>query len=386
MARISFDVFRDPARRPRAIIWTGVWVFVLAALFVVVAIIGTSTRFFCAQVCHKVQDDTIASYERSSHSEVSCIACHEPVDADPVTLLLKKAQSAGELVLTVTGNFELPLNATSELAMNPKEMGSQQCTQCHSSKRKISPSKGIIIDHKVHADKNITCTTCHNRVAHDETGLKMRLPGNHAHQDFMTMQGCFRCHALSGGAAPGKCSTCHPPGFDLKPASHDQPGFYQQYGDSKGHAQLALADVANMAQLKAEETSAAAGGATSESPSGVAMKQPSEVSYCEMCHDKTTFCTACHGVEMPHPKDFLKTHGPLGSSKPAVCANCHATSKENAQNLAFCNNCHHKGWNPAVSWLSQHWQIVRTQGANACFQCHDPTFCSNCHVRGAVGP
>lgn len=384
MIKLSFAAFRDPVRRPRVVIWTGVGVFVLATLFVVVAIIGTSTRFFCAQVCHKVQDDTIVSYQRSTHSEISCIACHEPVNADPVTLLLKKAQSAGELVLTVTNNFELPLNAGSELAMNPKEMGSAQCTQCHSSKRQVSPSRGIIIDHKVHADKNVTCTTCHNRVAHNETGMKFTLAGNHAHQDFMTMTGCFRCHALKGGSAPGTCSACHPPSFNLKPANHSEPEFYQRFGSSKGHAKLALEDEARMAALKAAEASAAAAGIKEVATEGPAMTKPSDVSYCGTCHDKTTFCTGCHGVEMPHPKDFLKTHGPLGKSMPAVCGNCHAKSQESANNLSFCNACHHKGSDPNRPWLDQHWQVVRANGANDCFQCHNPTFCSDCHVRGAV--
>jgi nitrate/TMAO reductase-like tetraheme cytochrome c subunit len=384
MAKISLAAFRDPRRRPRAIIWTGVAVFAFAAFFMVVGIIGTSTRLFCGQVCHKVQDDTIVSYERSTHSEISCMACHEPVNADPVTFLLAKAKSAGELVLTVSNNFELPLNADSALAMNAKEMGSKQCTQCHSTNRKVSPSRGIIIDHKVHADKSVTCTTCHNRVAHNETGMKFKLAGNRAHQDFMKMTACFRCHALKGGSAPGTCSACHPPSFKLKPANHSQPGFYQRFGDSKGHAKLALEDEARLAELKSEEASAAAAGVKEEASGGPAMVKPSEVSYCGTCHDKTTFCTACHGVEMPHPKDFLKTHGPLGTSKPAVCANCHAKSKESATTLSFCSTCHHQGSDPNRPWLDQHWQVVRDKGANGCFQCHNPTFCSNCHVRGAI--
>lgn len=384
MVKLSFAAFRDPRRRPRAIIWTGVVVLAFAAFFLAVGIIGTSTRFFCAQSCHKVQDDTISAYERSSHSEVSCMACHEPVDADTITFLLAKAKAAGELVLTVSGNFELPLNGGSELAVNHAEMGSKQCTQCHSTNRKVSPSRGIIIDHKIHADKNVSCATCHNRVAHNETGLKLKLAGNRAHQDFMKMTACFRCHALKGGSAPGACSACHPRTFNLKPANHLEPGFYQRYGASKGHAKLAIADEERVAELKAEEASAALAGSKETTPEGPAMRRSSEVGYCETCHDKETFCTACHGTEMPHPKDFIKTHGPQGKAKAAVCANCHATSAEDAKNLAFCNNCHHKGRDPKRPWIDQHFEVVRTQGANACFQCHNPTFCSNCHVRGSI--
>ncbi|MDZ4179471.1 MAG: NapC/NirT family cytochrome c, partial [Coriobacteriia bacterium] len=84
MAKISLDGFKDPVRRPRYIIWTGAAVLLMAAV-VIVALGVTSTYWFCAEGCHKVQDDTILAYDRSSHAEVSCMACHMPVNADPVT-------------------------------------------------------------------------------------------------------------------------------------------------------------------------------------------------------------------------------------------------------------------------------------------------------------
>ncbi|MBN2404812.1 MAG: NapC/NirT family cytochrome c, partial [Coriobacteriia bacterium] len=251
MAKISLAGFKDPVRRPRYIIWTGVAVMVLAA-FVVVAFGATSTYWFCAEVCHKVQDDSIAAYDRSSHNMVSCMSCHEPVNADPITFTLKKAKALGELVLTVTNNYELPLNPESHLALNSEEMGSDQCTQCHSENRVITPSDGIIIDHAVHADKEVQCTACHNRIAHNESGDWEPVlsnpndgPMSVKHANFMSMTACFRCHTLTSespsGAeykAPGKCSACHPKDFDLKPANHDDKGFYPE-----GHAVLAMTPI-----------------------------------------------------------------------------------------------------------------------------------------------
>ncbi|PKQ38036.1 MAG: hypothetical protein CVT59_05485, partial [Actinobacteria bacterium HGW-Actinobacteria-1] len=75
MAKLSLAGFKDPVRRPRYMIWTGVGLLALAA-FIVVAFSATSTYWFCAEVCHKVQDDSIAAYDRSSHSMVSCMSCH----------------------------------------------------------------------------------------------------------------------------------------------------------------------------------------------------------------------------------------------------------------------------------------------------------------------
>ena len=116
MAKISLAGFRDPVRRPRYLLWSFVAVLVLAAVMIL-ALGITSTRWFCAEGCHKVQDDTILAYERSPHSEISCMACHMPAGANPVVFILHKAEALGELYLTVTNNFELPLNAESEVAL-----------------------------------------------------------------------------------------------------------------------------------------------------------------------------------------------------------------------------------------------------------------------------
>ena len=260
--------FRDPASRPRFIIWTGVVVLSLA-VFMILALGATSTYWFCANVCHKVQDDTIIAYNRSSHNKISCMACHEPVNADPVTFIMKKAEALGELYLTATNEYELPLNGESHVS---EEMPAEQCTQCHDmGDRIVTPTSGIIIDHQVHAEENIACPQCHNRIAHREDfELTLKTPEgkpNQKHEDFMRMDGCFRCHSQEeGGRAPGDCYLCHPSNFSLQPASHYEENFYNEFGKSDGHWKL-----------------------SEEDPE-----------YCTICHSKQ-FCTDCHGVEMPHP-------------------------------------------------------------------------------------
>ncbi len=103
----------------------------------------TSSYWFCADVCHKVQDDTITAYNNSSHSQVNCMACHMPANADPLTFMLHKVEALGELYLTATGNYEIPLNGESHLAMDGEHMPSTQCTQCHSDNRIPTPTKGV---------------------------------------------------------------------------------------------------------------------------------------------------------------------------------------------------------------------------------------------------
>ena len=270
MAKISLAGFKDPVRRPRYIIWALVAVLVVAG--VMVPVLGiTSTRWFCAEGCHKVQDDTILAYEASSHSKISCMACHMPVATNPVIFLIHKAEALGELYLTVRDDFELPLNAESEVALT---MASKQCVQCHNLEtRPVTPSPGIKIDHPPHAEINAACPVCHNRIAHNEnfeltlTDPKTGEP-NQKHANFMTMTACYRCHGLEkGAAAPGRCSACHTSDFELKPDNHNEANFKRQ-----GHAEMAKEAQAEVAKAKAEAASPEGEAETSEQE-GEAEKQ-----------------------------------------------------------------------------------------------------------------
>ncbi|MBE0476955.1 MAG: NapC/NirT family cytochrome c [Coriobacteriia bacterium] len=391
MPRISLSGFTDPARRPRYIIWTGALVLGFAA-FVVVAMGVTSTRWFCSNACHKVQDDTIIAYGRSTHSNVSCMACHMPVNADPITFTLHKAKALGELYLTVTNRYELPLNPGSHLAMDGEHMPSEQCTQCHSmGTRRVTPTKGIIIDHDAHIEEGVTCTTCHNRVAHKEDfELTLKDPRsgepNRKHPDFMKMDSCFRCHSQADAERPpGDCLACHPKDFELKPANHDPANFVRDPGEGRAvHAVMGAEDAARVASATADAHGEEVRPAVSERDGeGLDILPLSEVSYCGTCHDKQEFCNDCHGVEMPHPAGFEKGHGEAGKKSPDVCANCHTSEgRVTATSTEFCNACHHKDGDPTKPWIPQHFVPVRAKGASACFDCHDPVFCARCHVRG----
>jgi hypothetical protein len=379
--KLSFAGWKDPGKRTRYIVWIGVLV-VGGLMFTAVALGVTSSYWFCAEGCHKVQDDTIIAYNMSAHTEVSCMACHMPAGADPVTFMLHKVEALGELYLTVTNSYSLPLNEGSHLALDAEHMGSGQCTQCHSENREITPSEGIIIDHVVHEEGDIHCTVCHNRTAHPEDGFELTLTDpntgepNQKHDDFMTMTACFRCHGHDDEAlAPGDCLACHPEDFPLKPESHDDPEFYPS-----GHAELALEEQER--QESAEATVVAASLEAEEEgheEEGEAhLPTVGEVNSCETCHT-TQFCEDCHGIPMPHPANFTEGHSEVGNERPDVCLTCHATESGPEE---FCNNCHHEGSDPAVSWLDQHYVLVRQNGAEGCFECHNPTYCAECHVRG----
>jgi len=408
MAKISLAGFKDPVRRPRYIIWTGVAVLVLAAVMIV-ALGVTSTRWFCSEGCHKVQDDTIIAYQHSSHSEISCMACHMPVNANPIVFILHKAEALGELYLTVTDNYELPLNAESEVSLT---MTSDKCTQCHNLENRIvTPSPGIKIDHKPHEEINAACPVCHNRVAHREDfELTLTDPAtgepNKKHENFMGMTACFRCHGLEKGApAPGACAACHPADFQLKPPSHLAAGFYPE-----GHAKLADAEIERAAEVRKEfgidvitgERKAEITAGESENAEGTHESIGEElppvgaIVECYTCHTES-FCTDCHGMAMPHPAEFKEPKDPkdpqghpaASKTQPKKCVMCHGVNEK----THFCDSCHHGTaveweFNAAEPWTAkQHPKAVAKSGVASCTEkCHTAKFCVDCHTSKAVLP
>lgn len=365
----------DPAKRPQLVIWIGV-LTVSAVVLIAVSLVGTSTNWFCTGPCHTVHDDNTAQFNQSSHVMLSCISCHEPVNASPITFIFKKIEVAPDLFPTMFGTFKLPMNENEAIAF---ETPDKQCTQCHDLKnRKVTPSAGLIMNHTIHTENGVNCTMCHNRIAHPEDNVKLALAGDKKHEDWMSMDACFRCHGLQEGAkATGKCSACHPADFNLVPASHTAPNWYQALGDSKGHAAAYSEEASRV--VAAQTRIAGLKPVKTEGKLKPGYEQT--VNTCYTCHQKQ-FCTDCHGVEMPHPADFATNHAKAGTQNPAVCANCHARSSVEAQGTNFCSACHHPSGSPDRSWLAQHFEAVRATGAQPCFDCHNPRYCSACHVEG----
>jgi hypothetical protein len=235
------------------------------------------------------------------------------------------------------------------------------------------------MDQAVHSAEGITCASCHNRVAHPEENVAYVLEGDKKHENWMVMDACYRCHSLETGArAPGECAACHPVGFNLVPAGHAVPDWYQEFGDSAGHAAAYTEEAAQVEAARAW----AEGLEEIEDSATVELGYERTVNTCFTCH-ATQFCTDCHGVEMPHPAAFATDHGEVGRSNPAACAKCHARSEAEAVGQRFCSACHHPQGSPEVSWLAQHFVAVRDGGASQCFECHNPVYCSACHVGGA---
>jgi hypothetical protein len=374
----------------KRLIWTIAIAVVLLGVFG--ATIGvTSTEWFCSTACHGILSDTVTAHEHSKHADVNCISCHMPVGGNALTFVLHKTEGLDEVARTLSGNYEFPLNKDDAVAL---AMPSDRCTQCHGVRDlKDSPRPGYRTNHMRHAAKGVACTICHNRTGHKED-FDLAHVGSAGsktwkHADFMKMTGCFRCHTQEAviGAPPGRCPNCHPQGFDLTPASHKAAGF-----SAKGHGLLASAEETRAKWLGATESTAplvATGGASSNTTlwSISQRKNFEQVNLCSTCHAKA-FCSDCHGIAMPHPREFADSHGAASRPSPQVCAKCHGAPS------GFCFDCHHGTrlgvkLDPKRTWKQQHASVAKKKGSAGCVRldgCHSPVFCAKCHANGGKLP
>ncbi len=315
-----FSAFKDPSRRPRAIIWVAVILIVFFA-FYAGAHLFTSTPWFCEEPCHNVHADNTRAFQSSPHSEMGCIACHYKVNMNPLAFALDRVDKLLDIAPTIVNTFEMPLNEFSHMAF---VFEPSQCTQCHNiATTNFAKLKNITFakkQHDAHTAKGITCTLCHNRTAHLEK-TPPTLPNNKNHEDWMTMKACFRCHSITdtspssrqvGGqgqrfVAPGQCSTCHPRDFRLAPASHDATDW-----PKAGHGKASVVAGTEAEEVRkewdAKKTSFYAkqprllAWAAGESNHITVNAPPADTIYeCSMCHTKR-FCDECHSTLKNPPK------------------------------------------------------------------------------------
>lgn len=316
----------SPRPLPKAVRTTAI--IVLGVLALAVAFdVGTASPRLCAS-CHEMQLRA-SSWAESGHVTVACVKCHQPPTAWhalPRRVIDRGRRLARDVVAHFSGEFDDPVDAPSA---DTFPMSDEVCLQCHDPGRKATSGFRILIDHVEHAKRNGSCVSCHVRTAHpiETRGRAMSL-----------MTQCFTCHGTAEQpAASAECSTCHPAGYELVPASHQQASW------ARGHGDTSVAD-------------------------------PKQ---CTMCHERP-FCDDCHGLAMPHPEGWAagpQGHAVLAQQDPAVCERCHGRLPD------LCTMCHHTSYDPMQgTWIDQHDLEVEQEGSAYCERCHKPAYCSFCHT------
>lgn len=305
----------------------------IAVLFGVLALgvvfdVSTTSPQLCSS-CHEMLPRA-TTWAESAHNTVDCVKCHQTPTAwyeIPQRVVGRGALYARDVLAHLSGDYQDPVEVRSP-GVDP--VRDAVCLQCHDPNRTATSGYRILIDHAEHAKRNGSCVSCHVRTAHpvESRGTALTL-----------MAQCYTCHGTSGQPeASAECDVCHPSDYELVPASHAAARW-----ENGRHGDIAQADVA----------------------------------LCGMCHEQR-LCDDCHGVEMPHPDEWVEGaagHGVAAEGSPDTCRRCHNEEPD------MCTMCHHTKFDPMKgTWIKQHHLKVEDDGVAYCMECHGPTYCVDCHI------
>jgi cytochrome c nitrite reductase small subunit len=204
-----------------------------------VAVPLTNHPTFCAG-CHTIRPSH-DSWMKSSHKEVTCVACH--VRPGVAGWIHDKAWAGTkDLAISLFGTPTEPHNLRATV-------DSSVCLGCHQHilrTSEVAPRDlpapvndvGLIMSHRKHMEafdvrrQGEGCTTCHAGVVHDRPikGYPIVMPRGHVSADVKpwnpdypegsalrarALEDCFRCHdgksEHRGKVLDRKCETCHLP-------------------------------------------------------------------------------------------------------------------------------------------------------------------------------
>jgi hypothetical protein len=256
--------------------------------------------------------------ETDPHVSVACVKCHE----DRRGLVAFSSASARGMHIIAA-------------AVRPAWSGgygavtSRACRRCHEKQVVgvlVVKDQGVRISHAEPLASGATCTDCHVLNGSGELGVKTR-----------GMTPCLRCH--DGKRAKVECKECH-----------------------LGDPSAAIRDRDRNMVFSAE------------------VLVPDY--RCGSCHGDQRKCDNCHGLRMPHPRDFIEgRHAKYAAfNKKLRCMKvCHT--------IYECNSCHEFHAGQTVSGHAPNW--VRMHGLGRSMSspcaCHAPLndpkrpFCPLCH-------
>jgi nitrate/TMAO reductase-like tetraheme cytochrome c subunit len=202
--------------------WFGAALVVLVVALIAVVPLGaygvkiTGHPKFCVS-CHNM-DDYYASWEHSSHKDVTCIGCHaQPGVAGTVAA---KAQGMVQLVQYVSGSYGTKPHG---------EISSASCQQVGCHETIVNDPTPILLYNRIkfrhdrhlneHPNgKALNCVSCHGQT----------VQGQHISVSKTT---CLTCHFYGRGdqqVATGDCLTCHP--IPQEPVTFvDEPFSHQEF-------------------------------------------------------------------------------------------------------------------------------------------------------------
>ena len=92
---------------------------------------------------------------------------------------------------------------------------------------------------------------------------------------------------------------------------------------------------------------------------------------CDNCHNIYLHCQECHGLQMPHPAGWKTKHGDIATPEMETCRQCHEKQ--------FCLSCHPVEMPHPQNWTTTHGRATAEKGSATCTMCHEASDCTACH-------
>jgi hypothetical protein len=309
------------------------------------------------------------TWQASSHSRHSCVACHAAPGFDGTLKLA--ADLARFAYVQATGTYILPLRLLTGI-------GDAACLRCHTFNRGTTAAGDLIIPHADHSKGQVRCISCHAGAAHGNIGRRRAtvslpsaswnlLEGRRQMSRVFTAapkEDCMVCHF--NRRVDLTCRDCHQE--DKTPADHLAGDFLLTHG--------ALArETGDCHRCHAYD---AHGRKISVYPG------ENLTAYTR----RNDFCLDCHRQRpASHQPDF-RNHGPAAADNVAGCMICHDNQPQAAlpeASAVYCGSCHpspHRaGWQELHNRRRRGARIFPGQKLSAaCFACHQRDACLSCHV------
>jgi hypothetical protein len=294
-------------------------VFGLVALgaFLIVAAFGGAglASPWCAS-CHAMRPFAVAQ-ATTAHKSVACWRCHG-AGADSYVQL--RTRELGDM----WPRFVATLGSASVSGAGDG-MADAGCLRCHAdvADRTVTAG-GLRMRHSSCVGPGQACIDCHAGVGHGKATRSVRAA---------SMDGCVTCH--DGEKARAACDLCH------------------------------------AAKLPVERL-AKGPWAVTHGPQWRITHGLGNLATCRSCH-AADYCVRCHGISLPHPAGFPRTHGKAAQAKRDQCVKCHDAT-------TFCEACHGIAMPHPAGFLPGHSKIAQGLTDPLCARCHLRDTCDSCHV------
>lgn len=247
------------------------------------------------------------------------------------------------------------------------------------------PRDHIVFAHGPHLARGATCTDCHARA----TGTEPPAGAEQSHARLLlpSEEECRTCHT---DRERDRCAYCH-----------TAPGAPQGYPEADDEIRFDHAQHAEAGQGACVRCH----GGTSRSLAAFEATRPPMETCTSSCHQddmRALACSRCHSdlgryrlgeiALVEHGPGFLRDHGTRARADDRLCAQCHEPT--------FCGDCHlaspglplevldpalvHREFVHRGDFLSRH-SLEADLERGTCARCHGNSFCDDCHRLSGVG-